>query len=59
MRLNPPTVFIFLISLVMVGLAVISKMGFVDIPEQVPNQAFWLSIFGYIVLMLGNLVRGL
>ncbi len=59
MRLNPPTVFIFLISLILTGLAVVSKLGLVAVPFQFPNQDFWLAVIGYIVLMLGNLVRGL
>ncbi|MEZ5773736.1 MAG: hypothetical protein R3D33_03195 [Hyphomicrobiaceae bacterium] len=59
MRLNPPTVFIFAISLLLIALAVISRMGFVPIPEYMPHQEFWLAVFGYLILMLGNLVRGL
>lgn len=59
MRLNPPTVFVFLISLVLVALAIISQLGLVNIPVKFPNQSFWLAISGYVVLMIGNLVRGL
>ncbi len=59
MRLNPPTVFIFLISLVLVVLAVISHLGIVAIPFKFPNQNFWLAVIGYVILMIGNLVRGL
>lgn len=59
MRLNPPTVFIFLISLILIAIAIISKMGLAVIPDFVPNQQFWLAIAGYLILMLGNLVRGL
>ncbi len=59
MRLNPPTVFVFLISLVLVGLAVVSQLGIFPIPFKFPNQNFWLAVVGYVVLMIGNLVRGL
>jgi len=59
MRLNPPTVFVFLLSLIPVILAVVSHLGFVPVPQIMPNQNIWLPVFGYIVLMLGNLVRGL
>jgi len=59
MRLNPPTVFIFFISLVLAVLAIISKLGYISIPGFIPHQSFWLAIGGYIILMIGNLVRGL
>lgn len=61
MRLNPPTVFIFLISLVLVALAIISRLGIAGfvLPEYMPHQEFWLAVFGYLILMLGNLIRGL
>ncbi|MBI1383778.1 MAG: hypothetical protein GC150_02570 [Rhizobiales bacterium] len=59
MRLNPPTVFVFLISLVLVGLAVVSHLGLIQVPFKFPNQNLWLAVSGYIILMIGNLVRGL
>lgn len=59
MRLNPPTVFIFLISLILVAFAIVSRLGLFAIPEWMPHQEFWLAVAGYLVLMLGNLVRGL
>lgn len=59
MRLNPPTIFIFLISLILAILALISQLGLVHLPYLMPNQSFWLAIGGYGVLMIGNLVRGL
>lgn len=59
MRLNPPTIFIFLISLILAILALISQLGLVNLPYIMPNQSFWLAITGYIVLMIGNVVRGL
>jgi len=59
MRLNPPTVFVFLISLILVALAIVSQLGLVNIPVKFPNQSFWLAVSAYVVLMIGNLVRGL
>lgn len=59
MRLNPPTIIIFLISFVLAALALITKLGFVPIPRYLPHQEFWLSITAYVVLMIGNLVKGL
>lgn len=59
MRLNPPTILVFLISLVLATLALVTKLGFVPIPRYLPHQEFWLAIMAYISLMVGNLVRGL
>jgi hypothetical protein len=59
MRLNPPTIAIFLISLVLAALAIVTKLGFVPMPRYIPHQEYWLAMAAYIVLMLGNLVRGL
>jgi len=59
MRLNPPTIIIFLISLVLAALALVTKMGFVPIPRYIPHQEYWLAMTAYLVLMVGNLVRGL
>lgn len=59
MRLNPPTIIIFLISLVLAALAIVTKIGFIPIPRYLPHQEFWLSITAYLTLMIGNLVKGL
>ena len=61
MRLNPPSIFIFLISVVIAALALISKFGAVGIyvPRYLPHHEYWLAMVAYIVLMVGNLVRGL
>jgi hypothetical protein len=59
MRLNPPTIAVFLISFVLASLALITKLGFIPIPRYLPHQEFWLSIVAYLTLMVGNLVRGL
>ncbi len=59
MRLNPPTVFIFLISLILAVAAIAGHQGLVEIPSVIAAQDFWLAIGAYIVLAIGNLVRGL
>jgi hypothetical protein len=59
MRLNPPTIVIFLISFVLATLALITKLGFIPVPRYLPHQEFWLAITAYLTLMVGNLVRGL
>ena len=57
MRLTPPSIAIFLVSLTLALLALITKLGIV--PHYLPHQEFWLAITAYITLMVGNLVRGL
>ncbi|MGL4397558.1 MAG: hypothetical protein ACRCS9_13540 [Hyphomicrobium sp.] len=59
MRLNPPTIIIFLISLALASLALITKLGVVGIPRYLPHQEFWLAISAYLTLMVGNIVNGL
>lgn len=59
MRLNPPTIFIFLISLILAVAAVAGHQGLVDIPSVVTAQDFWLAVSAYVLLAIGNLVRGL
>jgi hypothetical protein len=57
MNLSAPTMPIFLISLVMAILAVLSAK-FVSIPVVSGNE-FWLAVLAYIVLMVGNVAKGL
>ena len=59
MRLNPPTIVIFLMSLVLAALALVTKLGVVHVPRYLPHQEFWLAMVAYMVLMVGNLVKGL
>ena len=59
MRLNPPSLAIFLVSLTLALLALVTKIGIVGVPHYLPHQEFWLAITAYITLMVGNLVRGL
>ncbi len=59
MRLNAPTIFIFLISLIIAGLGVAGHIFPHIIPDVFPNQDFWLAVGGYVVLMFANLLKGL
>ena len=59
MRLNPPSMLIFLISVVLALLALITKLGFLHVPRYLPHQEYWLAITAYMVLMIGTMVRGL
>ncbi len=61
MRLNPPSLFVFLISLVIAAIALISKFGAVgiNVPRYLPHQEYWLALTAYLVLMVGTIVRGL
>jgi hypothetical protein len=59
MRLNPPSILLFLISFMLAVLAIATKLGYFAIPRYLPHQEYWLAISAYMVLMVGNLVRGL
>lgn len=56
MNLSAPTQPIFLISVVLAILAVAGS--FVAIPVISAN-GFWIAILAYIVLLVGNLAKGL
>lgn len=56
MNLSAPKVVIFLISLIIVALAVVSR--YTAIPQVTPN-AFWVAIVGYIILVAGVTMKGL
>ncbi len=59
MRLNPPSILIFVISFVLALLAVSTKLTFLSVPHYLPHQEYWLAITAYVTLMIGNLVKGL
>ncbi|MGF1620656.1 MAG: hypothetical protein ACFCUR_08585 [Rhodomicrobiaceae bacterium] len=57
MRLTPPTNLTFFISMLLAALAIIGQ--FVSmIQVNMPISMFWIAIVAYIVLWLGNLLRG-
>ncbi|MEG6510142.1 hypothetical protein V6C03_14320 [Methyloligella sp. 2.7D] len=55
MRLSAPTTVVFVISLILAVLAVLGV--FTAIPFITPN-AFWVAIAAYVVLFLGNVMKG-
>lgn len=59
MRLNPPSLSIFLVALVFAILAIATKAGLFGLQHLVPHQDFWFAIIAYLILMIGNLVRGI
>ncbi len=59
MRLNPPSLLIFLIAAILAVLALITHLNYIAIPRYIPNQSYWLAITAYVTLMVGTLVRGL
>ena len=59
MRLSPPTLLLFLISLIFGILAMVTKLGYVPVPRYIPHQEYWLAITAYMVLAVGVIFRGL
>ncbi len=66
MRLNPPSIFMFLISIILAAVSLTMKLGVItifsfgalDIPRYLPHQDYWLAILAWMVLMVGNIARG-
>lgn len=57
MRLTPPTNVTFTISMLLAVLAIVGQ--FVQmVSNYIPISMFWVAIVAYIVLFLGNIVRG-
>ena len=61
MRLNPPSIFIFIVSVLLAVLALVSKFGAIgiNVPRYMPHQEYWLAMVAYLVLMIGVLAKGL
>lgn len=57
MRLTPPTYSTFLISLLIAILSVAAQF-IPKVAVSIPFSAYWVLIAAYLVLMLGNLVKG-
>jgi hypothetical protein len=58
LRLTPPTGSTLLISVILAAIAVAGQYIH-QISNYVPISMFWLVVIAYIVLLLGNLIRGL
>lgn len=61
MRLNPPSIFVFVVSVLLAAVALISKFGAIgiNVPRYLPHQEYWLAMTAYLVLMVGVMARGL
>lgn len=59
MRLNPPSLLVFLIALVLALMAMATKLGYFQIPRYIPFQEYWLALTAYLTLMVGCVVKGL
>jgi hypothetical protein len=57
MRLTPPTSLTFTISVLLAVLAIVGQFAHM-VSNYIPISMFWLAIVAYIVLFLGNVVRG-
>lgn len=55
MKLTPPTKLAFWISVALVVLGLIGKLGLLAV---LAPFAFWLVFFGFVVLLVGLLVKG-
>lgn len=58
LRLTPPTGSTLLISVILAAVAVAGQY-IQQISNFVPISMFWLVVIAYIVLLVGNLVRGI
>jgi len=56
--LTPPTKLTFIVSVVLVALALLVRYAHVSIPLVSPH-VFETLLIGYLVLLVGNLFRGL
>ncbi len=54
--LSAPSQVVFLVSL---ALAIIAVLGALVVIPVVTKYAFWIAILAYIVLALGNLMKGM
>lgn len=55
MKLNAPTQVFFIISLVLIIIAVLGGLGVIS---AVAGYSFWLAVAGWAVLMIGCVMKG-
>ena len=55
MRLNAPKKIVFWISVILAALGIIGSL--VSLPV-ISGIAFWLLVIGYVLLFLGNVLKG-
>lgn len=60
MTFSPPKVFVFFLALVFAVFAIIGKFNLIpDFPTYIVDQAFWLALAAYVLMLLGNVTRSL
>ena len=57
MKLSEPKVITFWIAVILAVLGLIAYLGVLPILEA--SYAFWLVLIGFVILALGNLVKGM
>jgi hypothetical protein len=58
MRLTPPTTSTFLLSLIIAAVAV--AMPYLPLlSSHIPLDKFYVSLIAYVILMAGNVIRGI
>jgi len=57
MKLSEPKVVTFWIAVILVVLGILASLG--SLPGLSAGYAFWLVVAGFVVLALGNLMKGL
>lgn len=55
MNLSAPTMIVFVISLVIAVLGLLAGLGIFSI---IPISSFWIMTIAYVVLLAGNLLKG-
>jgi hypothetical protein len=58
LRLTPPTVTTFVISVILAVVALAAHYSH-QISGHIPINTFWLAVIAYVVLFLGNVIRGI
>lgn len=58
LRLTPPTGLTFSIAIILAATAIAGQV-FSQVSNYIPISMFWLAVIAFLVLMLGNLIRGL
>jgi hypothetical protein len=56
MKLSAPKVITFWIAVILAIIGVLASLGTIHLPS---GYAFWLVVAGFVVLALGNLVKGM
>ena len=56
-ELTPPTKVTFIISVVLAVVAVVVRFANIELPV-LPTHGFLILLLGYLVLLVGNMLRG-